>query len=267
MSTKGLPYLFNSYVTLTTDSDEVFSINRRECGLQCEEESMDSPAAGVVDSEPTTGDGPVKSDAAPDMSAEIYTVTELDGNDGNDTTIGGSKPLHRFLKGQPKIMGIIVLTLGSSFFIISSAFSTLQRSQLLWGFFPHDLLMGTLFIISGILYILTEHNPTKKTVTISLALSIVSLLGVCWTLVQIVPYVAFYRGRFFLDEILSEADILWMPYFAIMTMTVDAVIVFYSLTGAVILIVMSVLAGAALRSTKSQVTVMMTGASTETPAE
>lgn len=52
-----------------------------------------------------------------------------------------------------------------------------------------------------------------------------------------------------------------------MGLALEAVFVFYTLVGAVILIVMSALAGAALRSTKTQAVVMMTTASTETPTE
>lgn len=39
------------------------------------------------------------------MSAEVYS---LNGNNASDqsTTVGGSKPLHRFIKGQPKIIGV-----------------------------------------------------------------------------------------------------------------------------------------------------------------
>lgn len=39
------------------------------------------------------------------MSAEIYSAS---GNNASlqGTTVGGIKPLHRFIKGQPKIIGV-----------------------------------------------------------------------------------------------------------------------------------------------------------------
>lgn len=47
--------------------------------------------------------------------------------------------------------------------------------------------------------------------------------------------------------------LLWCLFAQAVTVTLYAVIMFYSLVGGVILIAMSVLAGVALRSTKSQV--------------
>ncbi|KAG7275084.1 hypothetical protein CRUP_004850 [Coryphaenoides rupestris] len=35
------------------------------------------------------------------------------------SVVGGNKPLHRFMKGQPKVIGIILLMMGSSLFILS----------------------------------------------------------------------------------------------------------------------------------------------------
>uniref|UniRef100_A0A3Q0QNF9 Uncharacterized protein n=1 Tax=Amphilophus citrinellus TaxID=61819 RepID=A0A3Q0QNF9_AMPCI len=126
------------------------------------------------------------------MSAELLSVSQPRGNNGSlqGTTVGAGKPIHRFLKGQPKILGV-------------------RHGHK----YTHSHLC---LIICGIMYVLTEHNPTKKT----------------------------HMG-----------------------LALEAVFVFYTLVGAVILIVMSALAGAALRSTKTQAVVMMTTASTETPTE
>ncbi|XP_062277225.1 uncharacterized protein LOC133982253 isoform X3 [Scomber scombrus] len=151
------------------------------------------------------------------MTSEIYFESGPGGNNASlqSTTVGGSKPLHRFIKGEPKIIGIVVLVLGVSFIIISAA---LQADTIghISSIFPPGNLLGTLYILCGILYILTEHNPTKK------------------------------------------KD---------MGITLEAIFVFYSFVGAIIFIVMSILAGAALRSTKSQVILMMSTTPTETPAE
>lgn len=39
------------------------------------------------------------------MSAELYASSESNAS-LQGTTVGGSKPLHRFIKGQPKIIGV-----------------------------------------------------------------------------------------------------------------------------------------------------------------
>ncbi|XP_035507703.1 uncharacterized protein si:ch1073-291c23.2 [Morone saxatilis] len=201
------------------------------------------------------------------MSAELYSAS------GNNTslqgaTMGGVKPLHRFIKGQPKIIGIIVLVLGMSYFILSIAIMP-SSVQHLSAVIPPGLLLGTMFIVCGILYIVTEHKPTKKTVTISLALSIVGILVACWTFMLILPELVhshYYRHYDYFEYNITESEVPWLTYEA-MDESMNAIFLFHSFVGAVILIVMSALAGAALRSTKSQVIVMMTASPTETPVE
>ncbi|XP_030582027.1 uncharacterized protein LOC115778125 isoform X2 [Archocentrus centrarchus] len=206
------------------------------------------------------------------MSAELLSVSQQCGNNGNlqGTTVGGAKPIHRFLKGQPKILGTIVLILGASFFIFSIVITADSHLAYTRTVIPPGFLMGSLVIICGIMYVLTEHNPTKKTVTISLSLSIVSILVTCWALLQILPEMEqhHYEATFFYDyENYTESEEEWSANHKHMGLALEAVFVFYTLVGAVILIVMSALAGAALRSTKTQAVVMMTTASTETPTE
>ncbi|KAM4592980.1 uncharacterized protein PAE49_004757 [Odontesthes bonariensis] len=202
------------------------------------------------------------------MSVELYTSGERSGNNGSlrDTAVGGTKPLHRFLKGQPKIMGTVVLVMGASLIIFSIAV-TMQSSNHVWRTIPPGLVLGILFIISGILYILTELNPTKKTVTISLALSIVSILLACWAILFILANVHTHRYLYHYDDNTTDIEILWGSYAEAMGVSMEAVLLFHSCVGAIIFIVMSALAGAALRSTRSQAIVVMSTTSTETPAE
>ncbi|KAI3377776.1 hypothetical protein L3Q82_008915 [Scortum barcoo] len=203
------------------------------------------------------------------MSAEIYSAS---GNDASlqGTTVGASKPLHRFLKGQPKIVGIVVLVLGSSFFIVSIACMS-NTVQYIWTVIPPGLLLGVLFSVSGILYILAEHNPTKKMITASLALSIVTILVVCWTIIHIVPRIIhghYYRHYDYYDDNTTETEeATWTSYYAAMEISFEAVYLFYSFVGIITFITMSTLAGIAVRSTKSQAIVVMTAVPTEAPVE
>ncbi|KAM7399380.1 hypothetical protein PAMP_018655 [Pampus punctatissimus] len=120
-------------------------------------------------------------------------------------------------------------------------------------------LLGILYILCGILYILTEHNPTKKTVTMSLALSIVTILGAFVTIIIILSYLGTrqsYRYYDYLDD--NMTDIEDPPsHYEHMKLTVEAISVFYNFVGTIIFIVMSTLAGAALRSTNSQAILVM----------
>ncbi|XP_006779967.1 membrane-spanning 4-domains subfamily A member 15-like [Neolamprologus brichardi] len=204
------------------------------------------------------------------MSAELLSVSDPGGNNGNpqDTSVGGTKPLHRFLKGQPKIIGTIVLILGASFFIISIAITADSQMMHIWTVIPPGFLLGTLLIICGITYILAQHNTTKKTVTISLSLSIVSILVACWTLIHILPDIEAYS--YHLDYIYDNGTFSFtepMENRQLMGLALEAVLVFYTFVVAVIFIVMSALAGIALRSTKSQAIVVMTAASPDLSVE
>ncbi|XP_072236418.1 uncharacterized protein [Leuresthes tenuis] len=195
------------------------------------------------------------------MSVELYPSGELSGNNGSlqDAAVGGTKPLHRFLKGQPKIMGTVVLVMGASLVIFSIAITIGQSSTHAWAAVPPGFILGTLFIISGILYILTELNPTKKTVTISLALSIMSILLAFWTLLHVLANMHRHMVHHY-DDNITDIEIA-------MGVSIEAVILFHSCVGAIIFIVMSALAGAALRSTRSQAIVVMSTTSTEKTAE
>ncbi|MEQ2246414.1 hypothetical protein ILYODFUR_038236, partial [Ilyodon furcidens] len=133
------------------------------------------------------------------MSVELHTVSEPDGN--NETTQvatkGGNKPLHRFLRCQPKIIGTVILIIGASSLIVAIAITPDHFPLHLMDNIPQEIFLGSLFTICGILYIVTAHNPSKKTVTISLALSIVSILAGFWTtFVMLVNVQIYFRYKF-----------------------------------------------------------------------
>ncbi|KAM7413212.1 hypothetical protein PAMA_020538 [Pampus argenteus] len=145
------------------------------------------------------------------MSSEIYSANGPSGNNASleGITVGGSKPLHRFIKGQPKIIGIIVLVLGVSFFMMSITFNQGIAFQHKSTAVIPGFLQGTLYILCGILYILTEHDPTKKRVTASLALSIVTILGAFLTITVILIHVGSgysYRYYDYLDENMTDTE-------------------------------------------------------------
>ncbi|KAM9410469.1 membrane-spanning 4-domains subfamily A member 15-like isoform 2-T2 [Pholidichthys leucotaenia] len=210
------------------------------------------------------------------MSAQLYTGSETGGKNQSlqGTRVGGTKPLHRFIKGQPKAVGIVVLVLGSSIFVVSAG--TVTDSHYTWAAISPSFVMGTLFIISGILYILTEHNPTKKKVTASLALSIVSIMAACYSMISILPDIGYRRDydhfhHYSYTEFSEDnTTIIWnepLYYTQSIQLVLEVIFVFYSMVGGIIFIVMSALAGTALRSTNSRTVVVMTAAPTETAIE
>lgn len=200
------------------------------------------------------------------MSAELYD------NNGSvqTTTAGGTKPLHRFIRGQPKIVGVIVLVLGTTIFTITAVVSEDREIHYVWTVIPPGYFQGALYIVCGILYILTEHNPTKKTVTISLALSIVTLLGTLWTILHIIPDLAhghYARHYEYMEENVTDTDYFASLQYENMGKSLEVIFLIKFLMGGVIFVVMSTLGGIALRSTNSQAIVVMTTAQAEIPAE
>ncbi|XP_020797371.1 uncharacterized protein si:ch1073-291c23.2 [Boleophthalmus pectinirostris] len=205
------------------------------------------------------------------MSAELYiSPRPTDGNGSvQTTTTGGAKPLHRFIKGQPKIVGIIVMVLGTSIFTVTAVVVEDRDMHYVWTVIPPGFLQGTMYIICGVLYILTEHNPTKKTVTISLALSIVTLLGTLWTILHILPDLAYghyVRHYEYMEENITDTFFATLQY-ETMGRCLEAIFLVKFLMGGIIFVVMSTLGGIALRSTKNQAIVVMTTAQTETTVE
>lgn len=207
------------------------------------------------------------------MSVFLSTVSEPDGNHEPDkvSTLGGRKPLHRFLICQPKIIGTAVLIIGASSLIVAIAITPDTYMILVWMVIPPEMFFTTLLIICGIVYIVTEHSPTKKTVTASLALSIVSILGGFWTIFVMMVNLHFYYDYTYDEEYSNDTDITneipWTSYVEVMTLTVELVYLLYSLVGTIILIIMSVFAGIALHSSKMQTTVVMMSTAAETPVK
>lgn len=203
------------------------------------------------------------------MSAELYAEAGPGGSNGSAavTSLEGSKPIHRFIRGQPKIIGTAVLIMGVSFFIFTFSVMAAAETSVVPSF-----LQGSLYITTGILYIVTEHNPTKKTVTISLALTIVTILWICWTILHTVSHLGhqyhYLHNHEQEEEYKNVTDSYkWELYSEAIRLSVDSVVVFHNLVGVIIMIVMTSLAVAALRSTKSQAIVVMTAVANETPVE
>ncbi|XP_077421030.1 uncharacterized protein LOC144051107 isoform X1 [Vanacampus margaritifer] len=202
------------------------------------------------------------------MSVEILSVSQTRGNsDTVQDRVGGAKPLHRFINAQPQLVGITMLILGAPF-IIMAIVTAEDLSHSSFGTIPPGYMVGAIFIICGILYIITEHNPTKKNVTISLALSIVAILVSFWTAIIVIPamdqFSHYYYNVYPLDNMTYEEEESSLNTARI---TVYIVFMFYVFVGVIILIVMSSLAIAALRSSRSQAIVVMSTTANAAPAE
>ncbi|XP_057686837.1 uncharacterized protein si:ch1073-291c23.2 [Corythoichthys intestinalis] len=210
------------------------------------------------------------------MSVEFLSVRQAGENNAalQDTTVGGAKPLHRFINVQPQLVGIAVLIMGVSFIITAIVVDKNSHYPDTWTAIQPGYVVGAMFIICGILYIITEHNPTKQTVTISLALSIVAIFGSIWTAIIVIPHMehlSFERSY----DVFEEENMTYnvddsrhsMTTAAAIEQTLGMVFMFYVFVGVIIFIVMSSLATAALRSSRTKAFVVRSTTSNATPAE
>ncbi|XP_029950737.1 uncharacterized protein LOC115390847 [Salarias fasciatus] len=201
------------------------------------------------------------------MSVQISSVRDSGRRlgQGEAATVGGLKPLHRFLKGQPKITGIVVLIIGSSLLCVNFAALALNETEDKWFPVLPSLTHSGLLMACGILYIVTEKNPTKRTVTISLALSVISVPSMIWVILMSVPN--FHSYHYLNDYEYFDNYTNPSLNYHMVGAVLGTVETFNHIVGGITCLVMSVLAGAALRSTKSLAIVLMTATAPEAPID
>ncbi|XP_041095352.1 membrane-spanning 4-domains subfamily A member 15 [Polyodon spathula] len=171
---------------------------------------------------------------------------------------GGVKPLHRFIRGEPKSVGIAVLFLGLTVMIIGFEDWKVFETD---SFSLQPFLIGLLFIISGILCIVSENRPTKQLVTACLAVNIISILvspfAVMQQMVQATSKIQLFPHDFNITALSNCTDPCWPEQFHHTLLTTFWVSIIYILSGMVLLIVMSGFACAGLRPSQSQAIVVM----------
>uniref|UniRef100_A0A8B9R5U1 Si:ch1073-291c23.2 n=1 Tax=Astyanax mexicanus TaxID=7994 RepID=A0A8B9R5U1_ASTMX len=195
------------------------------------------------------------------MDASAGNVCLPVGGTTTQTTTGGNKPLHRFLRAEPKIVGIVMMFMGSCMFIFAIPLKKDKGTKLNTNSYSYFWL-GILYFISGLLYVLSERAPTKKIIMASFALSILSVLGTAVAainFISVISFIPYYHFLHFEDAIyvnnsqhMASVRMHYMPIHSLYS-----IFLFHSLLGTVILITMSVFARMALRSTQTQTMVIM----------
>uniref|UniRef100_A0A4W5QLZ0 Uncharacterized protein n=1 Tax=Hucho hucho TaxID=62062 RepID=A0A4W5QLZ0_9TELE len=192
------------------------------------------------------------------MSMNMASDIRPAGGEGGPytTMVGGSKPLHRFNRGEPKCTGIVMMFMGSSLFILGIPMRLDILTSSTETFTPFWL--GILFIISGLLYVLTEKNPSKQLVTASLALSIISVLGVTVAFFEFLKGILHIRqSHDYYDHSRYDNNVTESGRVECQLIRLEAVFMYQSLVGMVLLIVMTSFARVALHSRKTQAIVVM----------
>ncbi|KAG9345566.1 hypothetical protein JZ751_008710 [Albula glossodonta] len=170
-----------------------------------------------------------------------------------DTVVGSQKPLHRFVNGEPRCVGIVVLFFGCGELLMGIPLVSNYTINSTAMYIPFWL--GALFVISGNLSIYTESHPSKKMVTVCLSMYVVTLFGIfialCYRL-YIVITLSF--GHFVFHPSYERNWISTRSLHALIH-TTEGLLLALSLFVSVLLLFLSCRARAALKSTKTQVIV------------
>ncbi|KAF6714827.1 hypothetical protein FQA47_013536 [Oryzias melastigma] len=157
--------------------------------------------------------------------------------------LGTSKPLHRFVQKEPRIFGVVLVIFGSTELLMGFPLYA-NGDDSLTVYVPFWL--GGLFLSSGILSIYTDLHPSKKMVTVCLAMYVVSMLSIFISLGLRIHVI---ESFLFHSYIMSNS---WSYNRYIQASSIDCILVATSLCVFGLLIFLSTIARLALKSSRTQ---------------
>ncbi|XP_022607366.1 uncharacterized protein LOC111226472 [Seriola dumerili] len=180
------------------------------------------------------------------------TTTGQDGTQEADhAVLMSSKPLHRFIQREPRNLGIVILIFGCAELLMGFQLASESMQTSCGIYIP--LWQGALFLICGNLSIYTEIHPSKKMVTLCLAMYVISILGIvvssCYRINCFATYL-FMSSKAKYDK---EQD--WATNRVEQLFGVEGLLFTSSLCVSVLLIFLCAVARLALKSTRTQVIV------------
>ncbi|KAM8910880.1 B-lymphocyte antigen CD20-like [Spinachia spinachia] len=168
-------------------------------------------------------------------------ATGQDGNQPSDPMlVTSSKPLHRFIQREPRSLGIVILIFGCAEVLMGFVMAGQRELASHRIYIP--FWQGALFLVCGNLSIYSEARPSKKMVTVCLAMYVVSLLGLVVSIIYRIVLCKLLTLRYHWG--LSELNQL---------IGVECVFLISSVCVAVLLIFLSTVARLSLKSTATQV--------------
>lgn len=172
------------------------------------------------------------------------------GKDGTEEAdqkvLMSAKPLHRFVQKEPRTLGIVILMFGCAevlmgFQLAGETETSLEIYIPFW--------QGALFLVCGTLSIYTELHPSKKLVTVCLAMYVVSIFGI---IVSIGFRLFCLLGTRRSWNMRYRPEI-WGYYRAAQILGLEGLLLTCSVCVSVLLIFLCVVARLALKSTHTQV--------------
>ncbi|KAM3613451.1 uncharacterized protein V6R79_026303 [Siganus canaliculatus] len=184
--------------------------------------------------------------------AKSTTQDGAPGNNVNQEVLMSSKPLHRFVQNEPRSLGIVLVIFGMAEFVTMFYLSTGRDITSARIYIP--FWQGLLFLICGSLSIYTEIQPSKKMVTVCLAMYVVSLLGIIVSFgfrIHVLVYISHTMDYTWDDGDLRTQTVL----LADILLGIEGILFTSSLCAFGLLVFLSSVARLALKSTHSQIIV------------
>ncbi|XP_028271311.1 uncharacterized protein LOC114442173 [Parambassis ranga] len=176
------------------------------------------------------------------------TTGKHENKEADQQVLLSSKPLHRFVQRGPRNFGIVIGIFGCSELMMG--FLLAGENMTTSNGIATPFWQGVLFGICGILSIYTELHPSKKMVTVCLAMYVVSLLGIVLSFV--VRVCCFYEyARYMINKRDDEALIDRVGLLS----GIEGLLFVSSLFVFGILTFLSCIARLALKSTNTQIIV------------
>lgn len=166
-----------------------------------------------------------------------------ENQEGDNKVLMSSKPLHRFVQQEPRNLGIVILIFGCAELLMGFQLAG-ETAQTSYGIYV-PFWQGALFLVCGILSIYTDLHPSKKMVTVCLALYVVSMIGIIVSLS--------YRIFCFLILSIEHYTRRLPTYRTALIGGIESILFISSLCASGILIFLCVIARFALKSTQTQV--------------
>lgn len=162
-----------------------------------------------------------------------------------------SKPLHRFVQREPRCLGIVIVIFGCAELL--NGFHLVKEKAVTSSGIYIPFWQGFLFLICGNLSIYTEMRPSKKMVTVCLAMYVVSIFGILVSLGYRIFCFSDYSYLRYRARRMEE----WFSHRVDQLLGVEGILFTSSLCVFVILIFLCSVARLALKSTHTQVIVQL----------
>lgn len=190
--------------------------------------------------------------------------TEHSYQDADRRELLSTKPLHRFVQREPKSLGIVILIFGCAELLMGFLMAG-DSVKITSCYLYVPFWQGALFLVCGTLSIYTGIHPSKKMMTVCLAMYVVSMLGILFSIGSRITFLIFlevsrYRKGFSDSQVPHDRGQ--------MLIVIEALLFICSLCVFVLLVFLGCVSRLALKSTHTQLVLHQIAPTvTETPTE